>query len=30
MFVLYETLDFTFMHNVTKAVLSAVALFGNP
>jgi Zn-dependent M28 family amino/carboxypeptidase len=26
----HETLDFTFMHNVTKAVLSAVALFGNP
>jgi len=25
----YETLDFTFMHNVTKAVLSAVAVFGN-
>jgi Zn-dependent M28 family amino/carboxypeptidase len=25
----HETLDFTFMHNVTKAVLSAVAIFGN-
>lgn len=25
----YETLDFTFMRNVTKAVLSALALFGN-
>jgi Zn-dependent M28 family amino/carboxypeptidase len=25
----YGTLDFTFMHNVTKAVLGALALFGN-
>jgi Zn-dependent M28 family amino/carboxypeptidase len=25
----HATLDFTFMHNVTKAVLSALAIFGN-